>query len=157
MYNGRHSESYINTRVHLYKAQVNKISISLPPDSDSCVQAIKRANYQAYIWSRCTEITSIPIILKKTVVITKTNKLKPVWYLGSQIPPSLKKSNEQKRGGSRGSYSKKKNPEISSKSVETATCDSDANIPAMITTNNTTKIPLKMTESICLSLTMTKR
>ena len=51
MYNGKEQEGYIETRVRLYKNQSTKTSISLPPDPDSCKQAIKRAHCQSYYWN----------------------------------------------------------------------------------------------------------
>jgi hypothetical protein len=65
IYNGRITENYVDTRIRLYKSQTNKTSMSLPPDQDSCEQAIKRANYQANFWNRCTQVNIPPITLSE--------------------------------------------------------------------------------------------
>ena len=36
IYSGFHNESYVETRVRLYKRQKNKSSLHIPPDPDSC-------------------------------------------------------------------------------------------------------------------------
>ena len=49
VYNWKENESYVQTRIKMYKEQVTKTSLALPPDQDSCYQAIKRAQYQTYL------------------------------------------------------------------------------------------------------------
>ena len=50
LYNGNKKESYVNTRVRLYKGLRQKSSLTLPPDPDTVTQAIKRLNPQIKIW-----------------------------------------------------------------------------------------------------------
>ena len=46
LYSGMGNETYIETRIRLYKSLKQKSSLSIPPDPDSVVQAIKRVHYQ---------------------------------------------------------------------------------------------------------------
>ena len=43
-------ESYVNTRVRLYKSLKQKALLTLSPDPDSVTEAIKRVNLQIKIW-----------------------------------------------------------------------------------------------------------
>ena len=55
MYGGHDDEEYVETRIRLYKRQNKKTSLSLPPDPNSCLQAVLRANHQSFQWTRCLE------------------------------------------------------------------------------------------------------
>ena len=57
MYNGNKRESYLQTRMRLYQQQKEKSSVSLPPDPDSLLQALKRTQMQTLLWQQCGEIT----------------------------------------------------------------------------------------------------
>ena len=61
LYAGCEEETYVETRIRLYKKQKQKISMNLPPDADCCRQAIFRAHYQAYYWTHCLQ-SNIPSI-----------------------------------------------------------------------------------------------
>ena len=56
MYSGNKSESYLQTRMRLYQQQKEKFFVSLPPDPDSPLQALIRAQIQTVIWQQCGEI-----------------------------------------------------------------------------------------------------
>eukprot|EP00794_Sanderia_malayensis_P021307 gene21307-biopygen16343 len=64
MYSGRKDESYVDTRVRLYKAMKTKSSQSLPPDPDSMQQAVRRVHYQVYHWLRFAEKSVLFISLE---------------------------------------------------------------------------------------------
>jgi len=90
MYNGTEEEEYIATRVRLYKKQSTKTSIALPPDPDSCKQAIKRAHFQSYYWNNCLQSEIEPINVEENGWCIK-DKIYPLWYTGPQLPPSCSK------------------------------------------------------------------
>ena len=46
MHSGNKSESYLQTKMRLYQQQKEKSSVSLPPDSDSLLQALKRVQIE---------------------------------------------------------------------------------------------------------------
>ena len=46
LYNGNKKESYVNTKVKLYKGLKQKSILTLPPDPDCVTKAIKRVNLQ---------------------------------------------------------------------------------------------------------------
>ena len=91
VYSGKVDETYVETRIRLYKEMKSKSSSSIPPDPDSVEQAIKRANYQVFHWVRCCEVTIETVSFEdhgwkwdeeKRVVV-------PIWFKGKQLPPSL--------------------------------------------------------------------
>ena len=84
---------YPETRVRLSKNQSTKTSISLPPDPDSCKQAIKRAHCQTYYWNNCLQLIIDPINVEENGWEIK-DKIYPVWFTGPQLPPSC--SNKKK-------------------------------------------------------------
>ena len=96
MYNGKEQEGYIETRVRLYKNQSTKTSISLPPDPDSCKQAIKRAHCQSYYWNNCLQPIIDPINVEENGWEIK-DKIYPVWFTGPQLPPSCSKKKKTQK------------------------------------------------------------
>ena len=89
VYSGRDNESYVETRVRLYKQQVKKLSISLPPDPSSCMQAAKRAHQKAFLWNRCLQKIIENIDLKENGWnINCDGQVIPIWYTCSQLPES---------------------------------------------------------------------
>ena len=65
LYAGKKKETYLETRVRLYKTRKIKSSTSLPPDPDSIVQAIMRVHLQVYPWVRSGIIYIDHIIYNK--------------------------------------------------------------------------------------------
>ena len=98
MYNGNKSEDLVQTRLRIYNKQSKKLSLSLPPDPYSAVQAVFRAHYQVYYCKRCiiSIIHEIPIqgngwsIAEKGIVI-------PIWYTYFRLPPPMPKCSRQKK------------------------------------------------------------
>ena len=91
MYSGRSSETYLETRIRLYKQQKQKTSTSLPPDPNSLFHALWRAQLQVYIWRRCNEI-NINIVDPLNYgwrFDESEGILLPVWFTVKQFPPSL--------------------------------------------------------------------
>ena len=76
-----------------------KSSMCLPPDPDSAKQVIKRAHYQTYIWLHCTQINieMIPFSNYGWQWCNKQGLVVPVWFTGSQLPPSLSTKRQRKR------------------------------------------------------------
>ena len=53
MHGDKIRESYVSTRVRLYKNLKTKSSVSLPADPDSICEEIKRVHLQSFIWCNC--------------------------------------------------------------------------------------------------------
>ena len=98
LYTGKQKETYIQTRIRLYKEMEVKSSMCLPPDPDSVVQVIKRVHYQVYFWRRCTEINNeiIPFSNYGWIWYEKQKLVVPVWFTGSQLPTSLSNKRRKK-------------------------------------------------------------
>ena len=65
VYNGKDKETYVETRIRLYRQQKKKTSRNLPPDQNSCYQAILRAHHQAYQYLRVADKIMEPLPLKE--------------------------------------------------------------------------------------------
>eukprot|EP00794_Sanderia_malayensis_P005090 gene5090-biopygen4150 len=91
MYNGKVNESYLETRVRIYKSMKTKTSMSIPPDQDSVLQAIKRVHYQAFHWHRCSDITIPEVSFEDHgwKWDEEEGLVVPVWFEGLQLPPSF--------------------------------------------------------------------
>ena len=85
------NETYVDTRVRLYKIKKIKSSSTLPPDEDSVVQAILRVHHQVYTWIRSNEINIEHLDFRKCgwKWCEKENIVVPVWFTGRQFPPEL--------------------------------------------------------------------
>ena len=66
VYSGKVGESYVETRILLYKEIKSKSSSSIPPDLDSVEQAIRRTNYQVFHRVHCCEVNIETLALKIT-------------------------------------------------------------------------------------------
>ena len=98
MYNGKSTEDYLQTRIRLYKNQLKKTSLSIPPDSNSCTFAILRAHYQAYQWLKCLDVNIANISLTENGWhIDDDGSVIPLWYTCSQLPPSLNRCKKKVR------------------------------------------------------------
>lgn len=98
LYNGKSTESYVDTRVRLYQNLKKKSSAAIPADPDSNIQEIKRCHFQSYIWLRCLE----PIIpsldfTKYGWLVNDQNQIKPIWFVGYQFPLSLRRPQRGKK------------------------------------------------------------
>ena len=95
MYSGKDNESYVETRVRLYRQQATKSSLTLPPPPphpNSCVQAIKRAHHQNFLWVRCTQTNIDPLHLRNNGWnVDSDGNVVPVRYTCSQLPASIKR------------------------------------------------------------------
>ena len=67
--------------------------MSLPPDPDSLLQALKRAKMQTLLWQQCGETIVKLYNLEQYGWKWEdgAKKMAPIWYTGSQLPPKLQK------------------------------------------------------------------
>ena len=93
IYSGNSSEDSIATRIRaaLYK-NLRKISsnlrkMSLPPDSDSLIQVIKRAHLQAYIWYKADQPVIGHLNFEENGWKNENSEITPLWSIGKQLPP----------------------------------------------------------------------
>ena len=107
VYNGRPSESLVQTRVRLYQSLKQKLSMCIPPDPDSFKQCIKHAHYQTFKWVHCKEkmIAAINFESNSWSWCSDEEIVKPVWFVNSQLPASCDK--KRKRGNINASTLKK--------------------------------------------------
>ena len=74
--------------------------MSIPPDPDSAVQVIKRSHYQIYQWLRCCHawIETLPLECNGWIVDEEDSQVvvKPLWFTGSQLPPSAQTKKNKK-------------------------------------------------------------
>ena len=90
IYSGKGNVSYVDTRVRLYKQQNKKSSLNIPPDPNSCAQAIKRVHHQAFRWCRCTNKIIAHIDFKKNGwKLGPNGNVIPIWYTCTQLPESI--------------------------------------------------------------------
>ena len=77
-----------------------KSSMTIPPDPDSVVQVIKRSHHQVYQWLRCCSpwVDTLPFEDNGWIVEEDDSQpvVKPVWFTGTQLPPSAQKKNTKK-------------------------------------------------------------
>ena len=76
--------------------------MTLPPDPDSLLQALRRAQLQVYTWRNCCQANIEPVDAEKYAWRwdESSRLLMPLWYEGEQLPPSLRRS-PKKRGRKR--------------------------------------------------------
>ena len=98
IYFGKDGEDYVDTRIRLYKSLKNKSSMPLPLDQDSVIQVIKRAHCQAYEWFRCGQPSIDHINLNEFGWSIQDGDVKPVWFVGEQLPPSVRLVRGEKVG-----------------------------------------------------------
>ena len=134
VYTGKSNEDYVDTRVRLYKNLKVKSSMPLPPDPLSVIQVIRRAHHQAYTWFHCGDPIIAHLALEDNGWSVKEQEVKPIWFVGSQFPPSaLKRTTNKEKDGSEADDEseeeqppKKKTRRTSSKFKEkTPACESD--------------------------------
>ena len=99
MYPGKDDEIFVQTRVRMHNNQKLKSSLSLIPDASSAREHIKRAELQCYIWRQCLQQTIDYPSPVNWGWEDSDNGLRPVWYLCSQLPPSILRSRKQKAKG----------------------------------------------------------
>ena len=97
VYTGKDDEEYVDTRVRLYKHLSCKSSMPLLPDPDSLVQVIKRAHFQTFEWLRCCEPVINHLNLQDCGWEIKDDEVKPVWYTGSQMLPSVQRKRAREK------------------------------------------------------------
>ncbi len=84
--------------MRLYQQQKEKSSMSLPPDPDSLLQALKRAQFQTLLWQQCSVIR-IELLNPEQYGWKwddDAKKMVPLWYNGPQLPPKLQKKKQAK-------------------------------------------------------------
>ena len=101
IYNGSLNESFVESRVRLYKNLKKKTSAAIPVDPDSTLQEIKRVHLQSFIWLRCLD-PIIPILDVRQFgwTVSNENRVKPIWFVGHQLPPYLSRSCRERKGTS---------------------------------------------------------
>ena len=97
MYTSKAGEEYVDTRVCLYKHLSCKSPMPLPPDPDSLVQVIKRAHFQIFEWLRCCEPVINHLNLQDCGWEINDDEVKPVWYTGSQMTPSVQRKRAREK------------------------------------------------------------
>ena len=60
------------------------------PDQSSLTEHLRRAKYQAIVWSQCAN-SNIDYPDPEDYGLVNENGLKPCWFTCSQLPPSLTK------------------------------------------------------------------
>ena len=100
MYSGKPSESYVETRINMYKKIKIKSSASLPADPSSIVQEIKRVFLQCYTWVNCLNphVRRLEPQEHGWQFDEKSSRLMPKWFTGSQLPPCLVRSKSSRKG-----------------------------------------------------------
>ena len=74
--------------------------MTIPPDEDSCVQHILRAHYITFIWRNYhTQIIPRIPLFGNGWKIDDDNEVVPVWFTGTQLPPSCIKTRKKKNIG----------------------------------------------------------
>ena len=101
IYNGSLNKSFVESRVRLCKNLKKKTSAAIPADPDSTLQEIKRVHLQSFICLRCID-PIIPILDVRQFgwTVSNENRVKPVWFVGHQLPPSLRRSCQKRKGTS---------------------------------------------------------
>ena len=97
VYSGKKSEGYVETKVRVFQNLVSKTSQSIPPDPDSAEQCIKRAHLQTYYWLNCAKPIVLPLLFDENGWKFVDNELKPIWFTGYQMPPSLRRGRKGKQ------------------------------------------------------------
>lgn len=102
LYSGMGNGTYIEMRIRLHKSLKQKSSLSIPPDPDSVVQAIKRVHYQTTKWFQCTSqnIVSVPFEGNGWTWCGDGSIARPVWYTGKQLPETLQNKSKKRRKSS---------------------------------------------------------
>eukprot|EP00794_Sanderia_malayensis_P016276 gene16276-biopygen13830 len=100
-YNGKTTETYVTTRLRIYKELKVKSSSAIPPDPDSAEEAIKRANYQLFHWLRCAEMMMPDASMEMNgwKWDEEAQLVVPVWFKGKQLPPFLSLNRNPKKLG----------------------------------------------------------
>ena len=99
MYNGKDDETITDTRVRYYQNQKVKTSTYLISDERSIDQHLLRSDLQCLIWLQCTEQNMVIPPFEgrgRGWYIDKEGYIKPVWYEGEQLPPSLRRRRSKK-------------------------------------------------------------
>ena len=82
LYNGRESESLVETRIRLYKSMSSQ---ALPPDPDSIVQAIKRVHFQTFFWLRFNDRLPEDIDCSENGWANDGETVVPIWFTGKSF------------------------------------------------------------------------
>eukprot|EP00794_Sanderia_malayensis_P014584 gene14584-biopygen11679 len=98
VYNSAAEETYVQTRINIYRNMKCKSSLSLPPDPDSVREAIKRVHYQVFTWIHCCKVTieDIPADENGWLWDEGQTIVLPVWFKGRQFPPSIIRKNTRR-------------------------------------------------------------
>ena len=78
----------------MYDKQKQKASANLIPDQSSLTEHLRRAKYQAIIWSQYAN-QNIYNPNTEDYGLVNENGLKPCWFTCSQLPPSLTKRSKK--------------------------------------------------------------
>ena len=97
VYAGESSESYVDTRVRIYKNLKRKTPITIPPDPDSVECAIKWAHFQKFTWLRCCEENVQALDPEESGWKLTAGELKPLWFDGDQFPSSSTTCRQRKQ------------------------------------------------------------
>lgn len=97
MYTRTDEETFVETRIRMYRKQKVKSSSGILPDESSADEHIKRSNFQAQIWYQCLQ----PNIEYPSITGSgweRTNEgIRPIWFTCPQLPPSLSKKKTRRK------------------------------------------------------------
>ena len=96
MYPGKETDSVVDTRSKMYEKQKQKASSSLIPDPDSLNQHLKRARLQTMIWTQSGQ-QNIDYPNPTEYGWVQEDGLKPLWFVGPQLPPSLTRASRKRK------------------------------------------------------------
>lgn len=96
MYPGIETDSVVDTRSKMYEKQKQKASSSLIPDPDSLNQHLKRARLQTMIWTQSGQ-QNIDYPNPTEYGWVQEDGLKPLWFVGPQLPPSLTRASRKRK------------------------------------------------------------
>ena len=89
IYNGEESETYLQTRLRLYKSSTKKSSRGIPPNEDSLIQAILRVQLQMFYWIRCNLPNTPRLNLEEYGWVVDGTTVSPRCFLGINFLPVL--------------------------------------------------------------------
>ena len=99
MYNCKKDESYLESRIRVFKQQKEETSLSLLPNPHSLLQALKRAQLLTLVWCQCNmmQIKHFNPELYGWKCYSRITSMVPAWFVGPQLPSALCKSDRKRK------------------------------------------------------------
>ena len=86
----KNNETVTQTRCRMYDQQKQKASANLIPDQSSLTEHLRRAKYQAIVWSQCAN-WNIDYPDPEDYGLVNENGLKPCWFTCSPVASKFDK------------------------------------------------------------------